>query len=313
MNFDIIFFTILGLALLLFGANFLIKYIVILAKKINVSYFIIASCTVAFGTTIPELATSLKAVLSKPPHPGIAVGNLLGSNIANILFIIGLVSIINPIKINFDKLLNTEIKINFFIIFFPTSIILFNLPNNLTFYLSIIMLVALIYFLYERIITEKEINKEREYVGESLILIIFLIILSLIIIIVGSNYFINGSVKIAQHFNVSERIIGLSLVALGTSLPELITAIIAAIKKLQGIALGNVLGANAYNILGILGIVEIIEPSAILKNTGKIDILFLTISTILLATILMKKQNINRFHGLFFLASYILYIYVIYY
>ena len=122
-----------------------------------------------------------------------------------------------------------------------------------------------------------------------------------------------STLEIAQHFNVSERIIGLSLVALGTSLPELITAIIAAIKKLQGIALGNVLGANAYNILGILGIVEIIEPSAILKNTGKIDILFLTISTILLATILMKKQNINRFHGLFFLASYILYIYVIYY
>ena len=103
---NLLLLTLLGLLILLLSANYIIENIVFLAKKINVSKFIIASCTIAFGTTLPELTTSLKSVLSNPPHPGIAVGNLIGSNIANMLLIIGMSAIVYPIKINSNKLIN---------------------------------------------------------------------------------------------------------------------------------------------------------------------------------------------------------------
>ncbi len=312
MSIDIVLFTLSGLIILLLGANYLIKNIVLLAKKTNISQFIIASSTVALGTTLPELTTSLKSVLSTPPHPGIAVGNLIGSNIANILLIIGTAAIIYPIKINFEKFINLEIKINFVIILFPASIIFLNLTQNISFYLSILILIFFFYFIFERIKSGKgDINKKQN-MGQSTFLIVSKIIISVVALIIGSHYLIDGSIQISQYFKVSERAIGLSLVAIGTSLPELITAILASIKKVHGIALGNVLGANAYNILGILSVVEIVEPLSILENTKKIDIYFLIISTILLSLFIIKIKKISRLNALLFLFIYILYIYLIY-
>ena len=128
----------------------------------------------------------------------------------------------------------------------------------------------------------------------------------------GSKILINSSINIAQVFGVSERFIGLSLVAIGTSLPELTTAIIASLKKLNDIAIGNVLGANTYNLLGILSIVEIIEPSSILKYIENIDIYYLMISTFLLIFFIKKVKLLNRGAGFIFLLSYISYIYLVY-
>ena len=312
MSINIVLFTLSGLFILLLGANYLIENIVLLAKKTNISQFIITSCTVALGTTIPELTTSLKSILSTPPHPGIAVGNLIGSNIANILLIIGTAAIIYPIKINVEKWVNLEIKINFIIILFPASIILLNLTQNISFYLSILILISFFYFIFERIKSDKDNVNKKQNVDQSTFLIVSKVIISFVALVVGSYYLIDGSIQIAQHFKVSERVIGLSLVAIGTSLPELITAILASIKKIHGIALGNVLGANAYNILGILSLVEIIEPSSILENTKKIDIYFLIISTILLSLFIIKAKKISRLNALLFLFIYILYIYLIY-
>ena len=113
MNLEILFITLVSLIGLLFGANYLVKNIVYLGKKINVSNFVIASLTLAFGTTIPELAVSINAILSIPPHPGIAVGNIFGSNIANILLILGVAALIYPIKINYDKSIKIETRIIF--------------------------------------------------------------------------------------------------------------------------------------------------------------------------------------------------------
>ena len=110
MTIDLILLTILGLFLLLISANYLIENIVFLAKKINVSKFVIASCTIAFGNTMPELTTSLKSVLANPPHSGIAIGNLVGSNIANILLIIGVSAMIFPVQVSSDKLINLELR-----------------------------------------------------------------------------------------------------------------------------------------------------------------------------------------------------------
>ena len=144
------------------------------------------------------------------------------------------------------------------------------------------------------------------------VLSFFKIIFCIAGLIIGSRYLIDGSIQIAQYFKIPERVIGLSLLAVGTSLPELITAIIASIKKVYGIALGTVLGANTYNILVILSVVEIIEPSSILENTKNIDVFLLAISSILLIVFLSNDKKITRLEGLIFLFIYILYISSIY-
>ena len=310
MNLEIIFITLASLIILLIGANYLVKNIVNLGKKINVSNFVIASFTLALGTTIPEFATSLNAVLSTPPYPGIAVGNILGSNIANILLILGIAVLIYPININYDKSIKIEIKINFLIIFFPATVIFFSIANKGSFILSCLAISTLIFLMYQRIILGK-IEPTNDTVNEPLKLILFRLILSISAVLIGAHFLLIGSVQIAEYFSISERVIGLSLVAIGTSLPELTTAIIASLKKIEGVALGNVLGANTYNILGILGIVEIIERSSIVKNTENIDIYFLIISTFFLSFALWKKKLDFKL-GLLFLTTYILYIYLIY-
>ena len=312
MNLEILFITLVSLIGLLFGANYLIKNIISLGKKINISNFAIATFTLAFGTTIPELVVSINAILSIPPHPGIAVGNIFGSNIANILLILGVSSLIFPIKINYDKSIKIETRINFLIIFFPASIVFFNIVGRGSLILSYIGILALIFLMYQRIILGKIENNNNE-INISLISILFKLILSLSAVLISSHFLLIGAVKVAEYFQVSERVIGLSLVAIGTSLPELTTAIMASLKKIQGIALGNVLGANTYNILGILGIVEIIERSSIVENTEKIDIYFLIISTLLLSFVLWKKKTLNLKIGLFFLIIYTLYLNLIYF
>ena len=122
------------------------------------------------------------------------------------------------------------------------------------------------------------------------------------------HYLVDSSVRIAQYFNISERVIGLSLLAVGTSLPELITAIIASMKRMSGITLGTILGANTYNILGILSFVEIIKPSSILKNIKSIDIFLLVVASTLLIMFLLNDKKITRLKGFIFLFIYTLYI-----
>ena len=308
---NLLLLTLLGLLILLLSANYIIENIVFLAKKINVSKFIIASCTIAFGTTLPELTTSLKSVLSNPPHPGIAVGNLIGSNIANMLLIIGMSAIVYPIKINSNKLINLELKASFVILLFPAIIFFFKLGNNASLFISVLMLFFFIYFFKERIYLEKKKINEKINIKHSILLILFKIFICVVGLLLGSHLLINGSVEIAQHYIISERVIGLSLIYIGTSLPELTTAVIASLKKKHGIALGTVLGANMYNILVLLSAVEIIQPSSILKNIESIDIYMLGISSILLFFFINDKK-ISKKQGLILLSVYILYIYSIY-
>ena len=311
MTFNLILLTISGLFILLISANYLIENIVFLAKKINVSKFIIASCTVAFGTTMPELTTSLKSVLTTPPHPGIAVGNLIGSNIANILLIMGISAIIFPVKIISDKLVNLEIQASVVILLFPATIFFFKLDNNISVFIAFLMLLFFIWFFRERMRLEKNNINEKINVKQKTFFLLSKTIFCVIGLILGANFLIDGSVQIAEYYKVSERVIGLSLIAIGTSLPELTTAIIASIKRNHGIALGTVLGANMYNILVLLSLVEIIQPLSILNNIQGIDILVLGVSSFFLV-LFIKNKNITKLNGLILLFIYILYVYSIY-
>ncbi|PPR37539.1 MAG: Inner membrane protein YrbG [Alphaproteobacteria bacterium MarineAlpha6_Bin4] len=309
--FNTILFTISGLFILLISANYLIENIVSLAKKINVSNFIIASCTIAFGTTMPELTTSLKSVLADPPHSGIAVGNLIGSNIANILLIMGISAIIFPVKIISDKLVNLEIQASVVILLFPATIFFFKLDNNISVFIAFLMLLFFIWFFRERMRLEKNNINEKINVKQKTFFLLSKTIFCVIGLILGANFLIDGSVQIAEYYKVSERVIGLSLIAIGTSLPELTTAIIASIKRNHGIALGTVLGANMYNILVLLSLVEIIQPLSILNNIQGIDILVLGVSSFFLV-LFIKNKNITKLNGLILLFIYILYVYSIY-
>jgi len=311
MTVNIILLTISGLFVLLISANYLIENIVFLAKKINVSKFIIASCTVAFGTTMPELTTSLKSILANPPHPGIAVGNLIGSNIANILLIMGVSAIIFPVKISSDKLINLELQASVIILIFPAAIFFLKLDNDISVFISFLMLLFFIWFFRERMRLEKKNTNKKINIKQKTFFLLSKIIFCVVGLILGANFLIDGSVQIAQHYEVSERVIGLSLIAIGTSLPELTTAVIASIKRSHGIALGTVLGANMYNILVLLSVVEIIQPTSIIKNIQSIDIFVLAVSSFFLF-LFIKDKKITGLEGFILLFIYILYVYSIY-
>jgi len=311
MTINLILLAILGLFILLISANYLIENIVSLAKKINISKFVIASCIIAFGTTMPELTTSLKSVLADPPHSGIAVGNLVGSNIANMLLIIGVSAMIFPIKISSNKLINLELRASVIILLFPATIFFFNLNNNISVFISLLMLLFFIWFFSERMRLEKKNINEKINVKQSTFFLLSKIIFCVIGLIFGAGFLIDGSVQIAQYYKVSERVIGLSLIAIGTSLPELITAVMASIKRSHGIALGTVLGANMYNILVLLSIVEIIQPTSIVKNIQSIDIFVLGVSSLFIF-LFIKNKKIAGLEGFILLFIYILYIYSIY-
>ena len=311
MTVNIILLTISGLFVLLISANYLIENIVFLAKKINVSKFIIASCTVAFGTTMPELTTSLKSILANPPHPGIAVGNLIGSNIANILLIMGVSAIIFPVKISSDRLINLELQASVIILIFPAAIFFLKLDNDISVFISFLMLLFFIWFFRERMRLEKKNTNEKINIKQKTFFLLSKIIFCVVGLILGANFLIDGSVQIAQHYEVSERVIGLSLIAIGTSLPELTTAVIASIKRSHGIALGTVLGANMYNILVLLSVVEIIQPTSIIKNIQSIDIFVLAVSSFFLF-LFIKDKKITGLEGFILLFIYILYVYSIY-
>ena len=311
MTVNIILLTISGLFVLLISANYLIENIVFLAKKINVSKFIIASCTVAFGTTMPELTTSLKSILANPPHPGIAVGNLIGSNIANILLIMGVSAIIFPVKISSDKLINLELQASVIILIFPAAIFFLKLDNDISVFISFLMLLFFIWFFRERMRLEKKNTNKKINIKQKTFFLLSKIIFCVVGLILGANFLIDGAVQIAQHYEVSERVIGLSLIAIGTSLPELTTAVIASIKRSHGIALGTVLGANMYNILVLLSVVEIIQPTSIIKNIQSIDIFVLAVSSFFLF-LFIKDKKITGLEGFILLFIYILYVYSIY-
>ena len=148
MNLELISFVLLGLSLLLIGANYLVQSIVELSEKLKISKLIVATCTLAFGTTIPELATSLNAILIEPSHPAIAIGNIIGSNIANIFLILGVASLINPIIFQENKIMLMESKVNLWIIFFPISIMIFSITGPISQLISIFMIIFLFLLFY---------------------------------------------------------------------------------------------------------------------------------------------------------------------
>ena len=303
-----ILFSIIGLGLLVLGAEIIIRGSVSFGRKINISLFTIGVVIVAGGTSLPELASAINAVVSN--HSDLAVGAVIGSNIANLILIMAATSFLVPIEnINQNQINQAWMNISLAIILILMSFFL--LPFNYLYGFIALLILFLTMFIQVKkgVIDVSDISEKRDY---SSILSIVFIILGIFLLIYGSDLFVNSAIEIANNLNIPEAIIGISLVAFGTSLPELAVGILAAIRRKVDFALGNVLGSNIYNVLGVLGISSFFGNFTIPKIISEQDLYFMLFVTIMVLGFMFFIKKIGRTYGSIGLVMYFSYIFFIY-
>lgn len=309
-GFEIILYLVGGLIMLFIGAEGLVRGSSNLAIKIGIAPLVVGLTVVSFGTSAPELVVSLKAALLG--NSTISLGNVIGSNIANIALILGVAALIRPLNVHANVIIR-EIPI---MIAISLLLLVLLIDGEVGFIDGLILVVGLIiYLVVSVILARKEKNAEVDAEFEEglkskfgIPLSIVFIIVGLGLLIFGANLFVQSAVAIAKIFNVSDAIIGLTIVAIGTSLPELITSIVASYKKETDIAIGNVVGSNVFNILGILGITALIIPISSVEMSY-IDLGVMLFTAIILFPLSRTGFSISRVEGAFLLAGYVGYIY----
>ena len=298
-------YLIIGLFLLVAGAEIVIRGSVSFGKKLNISLFAIGVVIVAGGTSLPELASSINAVINN--HADLAVGAVVGSNIANLILVMSATTVILPISnITKNQINQAWINICLGVALILMSFLYFNYIFGVV---SIILLILIMYQQFKKgSLNIEEINKS-EY---STLLSIFLILIGIIFLIYGSDLFVDSAISIANYFKVSEAVIGLSLIAFGTSLPELVVGIISALRKKVDFALGNILGSNIYNVLGVLGISSFFGTFSMPEIIAKQDLLFMLLITFMILGFMFFIKKIGRIYGSIGLILYASYMYFIF-
>jgi|TARA_B100000959_G_C14889425_1_gene586023 cation:H+ antiporter len=301
-------FLLIGLSFLVFGAELIIRGSISFGKKLKVSLFAIGVVIVAGGTSLPELASSINAVITN--HADLAVGAVIGSNIANLILVMATTSFLIPISnINQNQINQAWVNIGLTLILISMSFLI--LPFN---FIYGILSIAFLFFIMFIQVKQGSLNiSEVEEKGDySLLISIIFIISGIILLIYGSDLFVESAINIANQLNISEAIIGVSLVAFGTSLPELFVGILSAIRRKVDFALGNVLGSNIYNVLGVLGISSFFGNFKIPSVIGSEDLIFMLIVTIMILGFMFLKKRIGRTYGSIGLVLYFGYIFYIY-
>lgn len=308
---EILLYILGGLTGLFLGGEGLIRGSSSLAIRVGISPLVVGLTVVAFGTSSPELLVSLKAAIMG--SSSIALGNVIGSNIANIALILGLSAVITPIEVH-ANVIKREIPI---MIVVSLLLIFFLLDGTLGFIEGLIFIILLIAYTVVNILLSLKENKEIEKEFEeglksrlNIPLATLFIIVGLVLLFFGADLFLKGAVSLAKMFNVSDAIIGLTIVAVGTSLPELFTSIIATIKKESDIAVGNVVGSNIFNILSILGISAIIVPISS-SQISIIDLGAMLAAALILLPLSYTGFRISRLEGLLLLIGYFAYIFLL--
>ena len=298
----------IGLALLILGAEIIIRGSISLGKKLKVSLFAIGVVIVAGGTSLPELASSINAVITN--HADLAVGAVIGSNIANLILVMAATSFLIPISnINQNQINQAWINIGLAIILIFMSY--FILPFNYLFGILSICLLFIIMFVQVKqgSLDVSEVEEKGDY---SLLISIIFIVGGIILLIYGSGLFVESAINIANQLNIPEAIIGVSLVAFGTSLPELVVGILSAIRKKVDFALGNVLGSNIYNVLGVLGVSSFFGSFGVPRVIGSLDLIFMLFVTAMILGFMILLKRIGRTYGsvgLLLYVGYILYVF----
>lgn len=296
-----LFILIFGFLLLVKGADFFVDGSSKIAKKFGIPELIIGLTIVAMGTSAPETAVSIAAALKGTAD--ISIGNVVGSNILNILIILGISATIRTIKVG-----KTTIKYEIpFMIAISALLLLLGLDGTIDFKDGIILWLLFIAYLTYLIIMAKKDKQKKEKKSKVILWQAILATLGgLALIIVGSDISVDAASKIARYAGLSERFIGLTIVALGTSLPELVTSVTAAFKGNNDIAIGNIVGSNIFNILFVIGTSSLILPITF-ASTFKIDSLVMIGAALLLFICSLRKQKLDRFSGILMLLSYALY------
>jgi len=296
--------TAVGLAMLCFGGNWLVSGGVVIAKKLRISNLVIGMTVVAYGTSTPELAASVAAA---GEHSGIILGNIIGSNIANVGMVIGIAAIMVPLAVS-KSTIRKEIPIMLGV---SLLLVALSVDGELSQYDGAILLVSLIVF---SVFTYKDAKKQRDKIPEEIndtkngvyLKASGLIAIGVVLLGSGAYLTVENAVVLAKEFGLSEKIIGLTVIAIGTSLPELITSLIAIRKGHTDIGVGNIIGSNIYNILMIMGVGAALG-SVLISSDVFIDYaIMIAFSVSLLAAI--KLGVITRIMGIILTISYVVYL-----
>ncbi len=303
-----------SLVLLYFGAQWLVSGSSRLASAFGISQLVIGLTVVAFGTSAPELVVSLTASLND--QTGLALGNVIGSNIFNILLILGITSIISPVWVD-RKIIRSDIPL----VILLSGVFAFMMYNgHLMRWEGIVLLAGIVvYTAYMLLKSTSEPQTELPHKSAGNIpaysmkqkgWFLLLIAAGLVLLIAGSRLLVYGAVDMARTWGVNETIIGLTIVSAGTSLPELATSLVAALKKESDIAIGNIVGSNIFNILAIGGTAVVVNPTDI-SGFSVTDIVFMVGSAILLFPLAYTGSSIRRLEGALLLAAYGAYLFLI--
>ena len=297
-----------GLIILLIGGEFIVKGAVLVANKFHISPMVIGLTIVSFGTSAPELLVSIKAATEG--NPDIAVGNVVGSNIANLALVLGITVLFIPIVIDRSK-----IMINWSVMMLATIIFyLFSINGWIENWEGIALFSALIVFIYFLIKTSKntlsdnlECDLKKESNSNPLLIIIYMT-LGALGLYFGAELLVEGAVSIAYKMGMSEAVIGVTVVALGTSAPELTASIVAAYRKESGISLGNLIGSNIFNLMAVIGITGMVKPISIAPKIMAFDIYWLLGVSLLIFPVVFFSSRIGRVKGFLLLSFYVVYI-----
>lgn len=297
-----------GLAMLFVGAESLVRGSTSLALRMGIAPLVVGLTVVAFGTSSPELVVSVQAAIDG--RGAIAVGNVVGSNIANIALILGLTALIRPMKVN-TQLIRLDVPIVIASSLLLVALLFDGRLGRLDGALLSAGIVAYVAFLLRQARRERPKVKEdfaealpgpKGHVGRDALFVV----LGLGLLVLGANLLVDGAVAVAQRLDISEAIIGLTVVAIGTSLPELATSVVAALRREGDLAIGNVVGSNIFNILGILGLSSLVQT----LDSGGIrmaDLVVMVAIALLLFPMIWTGRRLSRAEGAFLLVCYAAY------
>lgn len=310
---------VIGFALLIGGAEFLVRGAEKISVLFGVSPLLIGLTVVAYGTSAPEMAVNISAIYEVPPRSGLVLGNVVGSNIANILLVLGFTAIVMPLVVPRELVLTTlpfMVLVCFSVYVVALDGSISRVEGTLMFVTALLYTIVLVYRGRQR--SRIQLNPGEGTAYQSIMrplgLNILLVMGGLALLIYGANLLVEACIEIAQLLRVSELVIGLSIVAVGTSLPELATSIVACMKGKRDLAVGNLVGSNIFNILLVLGLCSalstdglVVEPRAL-----EFDIVLMIVVAVACLPIFASDYKINRWEGVLLLAYYIAYIVYLY-
>lgn len=309
-----IFLLIAGLGILVFAGELLVKGAVKVAYRFDLSPLVVGMTVVSFGTSAPELLVSIKAAVEN--HPDIAIGNVIGSNISNLALVLGITTLIFPMPVD-----RNSIRYDWPMMMLAT-VLLYLAMLNLTiewyegFGLVIVLIGYLTWLIWEsrknqKLIRENEVDEGVKSNLGNVWKDLAFVVIGCVGLSIGANLLLDGAVNMASSLGVSEHVIGVTIVAFGTSVPELATSCVAAFRKQTDISVGNLIGSNIFNIMAILGITSLIKEIPINEHVVNYDMFWVAGISLIVLPFMLMGAKITRVAGSILLASYIFYVYFV--